>query len=35
MQHKTVQKSAPSTIWKRRVREIVYREFLRRNYTDF
>ena len=36
MQHKTVQKSAP-TICKRRegLGEIVYREFLHRNYTDF
>lgn len=36
MKHKTVQNSAP-TIWKRRegLGEIVYPEFLRRNYTDY
>ncbi len=36
MKHKTIQNSAPR-IWNRRegLGESVYREFLRRNYTDF
>jgi hypothetical protein len=36
MQHKTLQKSAPK-IWKHcdGLGQIVYREFLHRNYTDF